>query len=125
MGTGLLEAFMGIENRKHERVPSDFFVRATYPGDQSGRRTTCTNLSMGGAFLEMTEPPPKGTVIHLVLELAPVNQTIGVKAEVIWVRPEMPDQQFSAGVGVRFVNLDADARNLIEKTLEHLKDHTN
>ena len=112
---------MSIENRKHERVPSDFFVRATVPGEKAGRRIACRNLSLGGAFLEMSEPPARGTAIRLVLELVPVGTSIGLEAEVVWARPEMPDRQFPAGVGVRFINLDDKARSLLEQTVEILQ----
>ncbi len=112
---------MGVENRQHERVPSDFFVRATFPGEEGGRNVACRNLSLGGAFLELSDPPARGTLIQLVLELEPVGQSIGLEVQVVWARPEMPDRQFPAGVGVSFVKPDDRALDLIGQTIDNLK----
>ena len=112
---------MAIENRKHERVPSDFFVLATVGEGGEARSATCRNLSVGGAFIEMSGPPATGAVIDLVIEVPSLELAIGVQAEVIWARPPMPDRQFPAGVGVRFVNLSDESRQRIEETLEALK----
>ena len=112
---------MGVENRRHKRVPSDFFVKAILTVGEVDLQGTCRNLSLDGAFIEMKEPPRPGVVIHLLLELKPIGKTIGIDAEVVWGRPPMPDKQFPPGVGVKFKRPNEETRRLLLETLERLQ----
>lgn len=108
---------MGIENRKHERIDTDFLVRITVPAGGDVQDDTCLNLSESGLFVQMSEPPPKGATLHLELILEPIGQTVHVDGTVLWVRPKMPDSQFPPGAGMRFEGMSDETRVLIRKAV--------
>ncbi len=112
---------MGIENRKHERIDTDFLIQITVPAGGDVKDGTCLNLSESGLFVQMLEPPARGSTLHLELQLEPINQTVHVDGVVLWVRPKMPDSRFPPGAGMRFEGMSDEARDLIRETIAEQK----
>ena len=108
---------MGIGKRKHERIDSQWLVHITGPGGGDVQDGTCLNLSEGGLFVQMLEPPPRGTTLHLELLLEPVDQVVHVDGTALRVQPEMPDTHFPPSVGMRFEGLSEEARDLIREAI--------
>ncbi len=108
---------MGIENRRHERIDSQWLVHITDTAGSEVREATCLNLSEGGLFVQMPEPPPKGSTLRLELRLDPMDETVRVDGTVVRVLPEMPDSPIRPGVGMRFEGMSDTTRDLIREAL--------
>ncbi|MGH9778879.1 MAG: PilZ domain-containing protein [Candidatus Acidiferrales bacterium] len=69
------------------------------------------DVSLGGVFIEDSQPFPVGTVFGFTLSLA--NEQLSVKGV---VRQCVPDK----GMGVRFHEITNDARNRLERILNQM-----
>ena len=58
------------------------------------------NISRGGLFVAMGNPPPVGTTVRLTLELE--NRKIQAFAEVVWIRLKSTNLDQPTGMGVQF-----------------------
>ncbi len=112
---------MGVENRKHERIDTEYLVHVTVPAGGNVLEGTCLNLSEGGLFVQMLDPPPQGSAHHMELRLEPIDQTVRVDGTVFWVRQEEPDSQLPPGVGMRFEGMSDETRGLIRKAIAEQK----
>lgn len=85
------------ERRKHRRdkveLPLEYRV-----GDGPRRPASCGNMSLGGMFLTVDDPHPKGTRLTLYLQLLGAAEEVVIPAVVRWNRP--------GGMGVQYVSLD-------------------
>lgn len=108
------------ENRKHARVPSEFLVRIRVGDSGESFEGQALNLSRGGVFIRSDGPLPKGTSISLEMKLVPIGKVAYVEAVVVWTRPKMPDPNFPAGMGVKFVEISDENQGLIDETVEKL-----
>jgi uncharacterized protein (TIGR02266 family) len=63
------------------------------------------NISLGGLFVETTEPVPLQTRVQIRFRIPTQPEPIEVSGEVRWVDPGGPDQP--AGLGIRFQGLRA------------------
>jgi hypothetical protein len=70
------------------------------------------NVSAGGMFVEMRDPPPLGTVVTVVFEPPGGGSAISVRAEVkhhfCWNFQVADEPTSSRGVGLRFLELVDD-----------------
>ena len=112
---------MSSEQRKHERVPTDYFVSVQAPKEGKECEGNCRDLSEGGMFITTEEPLPRGTEVKILIQLATGNETICVEGIVMWVRPPMPSPQFPPGMGVRFIRVSPEARELLQRKIEERK----
>lgn len=82
------------------------------------------DISLGGMFVKMRNPPPVGTLLRFAIELDEPAGTIKGTAEVAWLRARglAPNQPAGLGVQFRFVEQDGEAllRQAVEKALKHL-----
>lgn len=108
--------------RQHDRYSTDFLVSVDIVEDDGPRQGKCLNLSMGGLFIAMDPPLPRGTRVKLQLRLEPSGVSIYTEALVCWTRPKMPDPQFPPGVGVKFLDLAEKDKQTLAQTIESLKD---
>lgn len=93
--------------RRHERFPTEAktTIRVAEEPTMVG---TAEDLSAGGAFVRLDEPPPVGTTVRLEME-TPGGESVEVTGEVAWVR----DGQVSdPGVGIRFDRAGLGTRHL-------------
>ena len=112
---------MGSEQRRAERVATDFMVRATLSSKEGVFGCTCRNLSLGGAFIQMDHPFPPGTRIQLQISLDPIQENLCGEAEVVWARSTGLDARRPAGMGVKFTQLHREDERLLVRTLAALK----
>lgn len=75
-------------------------------------------ISLGGVFLESSQPHPVGTRVSCEFQLADGFRLCRAVGEVTWLRPTARGPGLPAGMGVRFVALDDQGRELILKILE-------
>src|SRR5262245_21453543 len=80
----------------------------------------CSEVSVGGMFIKSVAPAPAGTLLKLECEsdLSKEAQIRGV-ARVVWQRRES-NEHGPAGMGVKFVKLEAGSRELIESIVQRL-----
>ena len=112
---------MGMGKRKPERVDTEYLVHLTVTAGGDVQEGTCLNLSEGGLFVQILEPPARGSTLRLELLLEPLHQTVHVDGTVLWVRPKMPDSQFPPGAGMRFEGMGDGTRHLIRKAITEQK----
>jgi len=80
-----------------------------------------TNVSAGGAFLAMDEPPPIGTELSLVARLPWNLGELRAQARVVWRNdPNSPDLARSGvtGVGLAFTRLEDGSQEVIDAYLQ-------
>jgi len=81
-----------------------------------------SNLSTSGMFIQSNKPEDAGTEFAFALrieEWSPIQGT----ARVIWIRPHSESPERPAGMGVQFVNLDAQSRRMIRWLVDkHLQE---
>ncbi|MBI4508463.1 MAG: PilZ domain-containing protein [Deltaproteobacteria bacterium] len=75
-------------------------------GDGAPVRACTRNLGVGGAFIVTDRPPPKGTILNVILHVPTATEPIRIKAEVRWHMPSGGTQP--GGMGVKFSGLEVD-----------------
>ena len=77
-----------------------------------------TNISTTGMFIVSEKPHSPGTTFTFEFSVADDWKLIRGKAQVVWTRYRDEDKERPAGMGVRFVELDAQSRRLIRWIVE-------
>ncbi|MBT8495432.1 MAG: PilZ domain-containing protein [Deltaproteobacteria bacterium] len=94
------------KERRHERFPSDKSTKIQV-AEEPQVVGTAEDVSAGGAFVRMDDPPAEGTPVRLELE-GPTGEMVEVIGEVAWVR----DNHSDPGVGIRFDRADEGTKRL-------------
>jgi len=76
------------------------------PSNVKELRATIADLGEGGMFIEMRNPPPKGTILEVELTTPGRAEKMRVLGIVRWREKAGPH----AGVGVRFAPIGSDER---------------
>jgi c-di-GMP-binding flagellar brake protein YcgR len=109
------EDFPGSERRRHRRVKVKLHM--IYEDGQTGIKTNVVNISLGGAFLEMSKPPQEGTEIQLtpiLPEKGPGAADLHLKGRVVRVvEYNLPDVGSKLGVGIEFTNISNAEKNAL------------
>lgn len=81
----------------------------------------CANLSVGGAFIHTSDPPPMGRRVLLQIEL-PGGASVEALGRVAWTQRAIGASGESAavGAGIEFVSDDVETRSVIERYLRAL-----
>jgi Tfp pilus assembly protein PilZ len=95
------------ERRQDER--SRIILNLYYDGHDATGVASLRDISLGGLYMNTNEDIAVGSTLHLRI---PINEQENViaKAEVVYVNS-------GAGVGVKFIALSDNARELLEKKL--------
>jgi hypothetical protein len=81
-----------------------------YPtGETAPIRTRTADLSLGGCFLEMPNPLPKGSRVKIAL---------WVKDFKLWANAEVMTSTPGFGIGVKFIEITEQDRNQLKQFLE-------
>ncbi len=80
------------------------------------------NLSTGGMFIRTSSPQPPGSMFDFEFTLGEDTMLIHGLGEVVWVREEDEGFDRPAGMGVRFLSLDPDSRQLIDQIVARRKE---
>lgn len=108
---------VATEQRKHPRVAlAPSVIRAEVEHGGKRREGYLINVSLGGAFLTMNEPPPKNKISELYLLLPWGVGECRVKAKAVWQQKD--DTKRVIGSGISFVDLSDDARKKLQSYLE-------
>jgi uncharacterized protein (TIGR02266 family) len=76
------------------------------------------DLSMTGMFIRCLDPPPAGTRFDFKMSLISGEPALTGIGEVVWIRKQQARLSHPRGMGVRFVELPAPAREQIRRTVE-------
>jgi hypothetical protein len=83
-----------------------------YPtGETAPMRTRTADLSLGGCFLEMPNPLPKGTQIRIAL---------WVKEFKLWANAEVITSTPGFGIGVKFTEMTEQDRSQLKQFIESM-----
>lgn len=69
----------------------------------------------GGVFVATYHHLPLGTTVDVVLTLPDAEPPIAMKGVVRWTRSHRDDADDGAGVGIKFVDVAADARERLDR----------
>ena len=109
------------ETRSEPRVNLAFRVRYKTP-DGDHYESRAGGIGGGGLFIESTTPLPVGTKLAMDFSLPEQpSEWLQAKGVVAWVCPKADQYTFSPGMGVRFTDIQTEARDrilAIVKTLD-------
>jgi uncharacterized protein (TIGR02266 family) len=103
-------------HRRTARVNHEVMVGVT--SEQGTWSGWGTNLSAGGVFVNSQSAPPKGTPVHVLLQL-PGHAECKLEGRVAWLQPAGPGVD-DPGMGIEFVAPDADTKKLLAEMVEKL-----
>ena len=104
------------ERRKSPRVHVQIWVK-----EKSETGTTfhlVSNLSSGGLFIEKELPFPVGAVLQLELNLPHSRTPLSLKGKVVENYQDTDSDE--NGTGVKFIDIDDDARDALDNYLKSL-----
>lgn len=97
---------MGVEKRRHDRFPIALPATLTR-GKRSGPATT-VDVSLGGLFLSLSDPPPLRELVKIDIAVAKDKPPLHLMGMAVFVRQPNPDKGVKGGVGVQLFGLDPD-----------------
>ena len=104
------------EDRFKQRIPISTAVRIRCDDWEHFRTEYAQNISEGGIFIQTREPLSPGTLFHL--EMSVGGEKLLAKAQVIWTKEFSSRETRRSGMGARFMDLDANTRDLVRKWIE-------
>lgn len=99
------------EKRADPRAPVELEVH--YRSAQEFLTAYTVNISGGGIFIKTTEPLPLNQVVHLRFTLPGIARVFDLHGLVVWTNPQPSRSSFPSGMGIKFMNLDAESKKLI------------
>ncbi len=106
---------VGDGRRRWPRAPVAVWTRIRCRGDDVGRWMVSHDLTPEGALFSTIRPVREGDLVILQIELPTGTCPLVCKARACWSRP-MPNGLH--GFGVRFLDLDDDARDRLQTFLD-------
>lgn len=94
------------DRRTSPRVKCASSVEVYPTGEAAPIRTRTADLSLGGCFLEMPNPLPKGTQVRIAL---------WIKESKVWANGEVVTSTPGFGIGVKFTEITEQDRNQIKQ----------
>jgi uncharacterized protein (TIGR02266 family) len=102
------------EPRKDKRSPTEFAVRLKSASIGDFVDCAARDISLGGLFVRSDEPMDPGTLLRIEFHVeggSPLCHGVG---RVVWVRAkEQASEPRPAGMGVKFVRMDAASKRLL------------
>jgi uncharacterized protein (TIGR02266 family) len=90
--------------------------------DDASDHTFWADLTMevdkGGVFVATYQPLPLGAVVDLEMTLPDGGEPVPASGVVRWTRPHLEGSDGVAGVGVKFVELSAEAKERVARFAE-------
>ena len=99
------------ERRADPRAPVELEVH--YRSAQEFLTAYTVNISGGGIFIKTREPLPLNQAVHLRFTLPGIARVFNLHGLVVWTNPQPSRSSFPSGMGVKFMNLDAEGNILI------------
>ena len=94
------------------RVPIQRDVDLRFPNFEGLVTGVSANLSTTGMFIRSHDPPAAGAEFTFALRIEEWSPIQG-RAKVVWARPVSEGPERPAGMGVRFLDVDAQSRRMI------------
>src|SRR5262249_9153228 len=106
-------------SRDSQRVPLEARVQLKFEWFGGFISEYSSNISPGGMFIRTRTPEPVGRMIGFELRLGDDYELIRGTGEVVWVRPidQAPDKP--AGMGIRFLEITPEGRELIYRMVDN------
>jgi uncharacterized protein (TIGR02266 family) len=102
---------MASEKRAHPRYELSAYVEYSARGQLRTHRVQ--NISLGGLCIHTAFFQSPGTTVELIVKFPDLdNARVEARGEVVWLNEHLED------MGVRFVELDDDARAVLARYLE-------
>lgn len=108
-----------IKKERDLRIPLQILIE--YQADNKKINMFCSNLSVGGVFVETTTSAPLGTKLKLSFTLPTEDTVFTIDSKVMWIR-KADDGDAKAGMGLEFENVDEETKSLIVRAIAYLKD---
>ncbi|MFN7943364.1 MAG: PilZ domain-containing protein [Thermoanaerobaculia bacterium] len=117
----------GSENaplfKRSTRVPLEAVVRLHFEGTVAYQNGFAANVSATGMFVKYPDPPPVGTKLVFEFTIGQLRRPVQGVGRVVWVREKYEGPGKPAGVGIEFMQLDAQSREHIAEALfEYLEE---
>jgi Tfp pilus assembly protein PilZ len=107
-----------IEKRIHPRL-GPLVIKTVFTAGSDHREGYLTNVSVGGAFLAVEDPPPLGAEVEVRAILPWRLGELRAAARVAWRCTAGRDGSGKlAGVGLAFENLDPKSKELLDLYLQ-------
>lgn len=100
-----------LEQRRHVRFPFTAFVEALEPKSNTQISGRCSDVSLGGCYVDTLNPFPEGTIIRV--RLTRENISFEANAKVVF-------SQIGMGMGVAFTSAEKDQFQIFEKWINQL-----
>ena len=80
------------------------------------------NVSLTGMFIKTDSPKPQDSVFIFEIWLGEEHKLVHGLGEVVWVRPLDEGDSRPAGMGIRFLKIDEESREVVKRVIaEHLE----
>jgi type IV pilus assembly protein PilZ len=106
------------DDLSRQRVPLSRRVSLKFKEFRGFITEYSSNISLGGMFIRSEAPKPPGTVFDFELGLTDDFTLVQGIATVVWVRHHSSGDHKPAGMGIRFLDLSPQSRELIQKVVE-------
>lgn len=100
------------------RIALERKISLRFPHFQGFLTEYCSNVSITGIFIQSREPRSPGEILDFEFNLIDGLQLIRGTGEVVWSRLTDEGPELPAGMGIRFLRLDAESRRLIRWAVE-------
>lgn len=106
-----------FDRRGFKRVAVDLLCAVTLPSGVK-HPAMARNLSQGGLFFECDRPLERGERVKLAINLQLGGRLQKVEAEAEIVHGPSRVSMTAYGVGVRFLEMDEEARDVVERFID-------
>ncbi len=115
------EDYAACAQRRYPRLVGNRLAKAVLHHREELRQLWVHDISKGGVFIETAEPPPAGTRLEVQLETP--DGTLSLHGQVVHIVDEASALQYSmpTGVGLQFVDLNAENRRAIQEYVDGLR----
>ncbi len=104
--------------RDSRRVPLETRVQLKFEKFSGFINEFSANISPGGIFIRSDRPEPVGTLVDFEFRLGDGFELIKGRGEVAWVREASGDAAHPAGMGLSFLEISPQGKELIYKVVD-------
>jgi uncharacterized protein (TIGR02266 family) len=107
------------DTRKDKRAPVSLKVRFKSATVDEFIEQYSRDVSRGGIFIKSSQPMVVGTLLKFQLQLKDESSLIKGVGRVVWTRAEEDaTSEQPAGMGIKFIKMDAESRTTVERVIE-------
>ncbi len=110
---------MGSERREDERIDTNIEIQFKEKG--SFTRSYMLNVSNGGLFIKTTQPLPLEAKVNLLVTLPETSEAMNIIGRVVWINPKAGDNIFPPGMGIQFLDLSKEHKDIIKAFVDKHK----